>query len=141
MSSTHTISNEQIQDLMTKAREVVSRIPPNHDHTVSAAILTKDGKLVTGVNMSHFTGGPCAEPVAIATAVSHGYMPNELAAIVAMNKKRGVLNPCGRCRQQMRDLCPQIQVIVKEPSGEARLATIEELLPLAYVYPTESTQP
>jgi cytidine deaminase len=36
---------------------------PDQDgvHTVGAAVRDRDGRAFTGVNLYHFTGGPCAE--------------------------------------------------------------------------------
>ena len=38
------------------------------DHTVGCAILCSDGRIFTGINLFHFSGGPCAENVAFANA-------------------------------------------------------------------------
>jgi cytidine deaminase len=48
------------------------------------------------------------------------------------NDQRGVISPCGRCRQQMFDWYPHIKVIIKD-GNELRTATVDELLPFAYV--------
>lgn len=59
----------------------------------------------------------------------------EILCVVAVaNDARGVISPCGRCRQFMSDYYPGIRVIVKTGVGE-ELGTvgIDELLPYAYV--------
>jgi hypothetical protein len=59
-------------------------------HTVAAAARTTDGVLVTGMNLFHFTGGPCAELVVLATAA--GLTSAGIETIVAVGDRgRGVL--------------------------------------------------
>ncbi len=38
-------------------------------HTVGAAVRSADGRSFAGVNLYHFTGGPCAELVALGAHV------------------------------------------------------------------------
>lgn len=92
--------------------------------------------------MFHFSGGPCAENIAVANAAAAGVASAlspgigdgaTLTGIVAVaNEGRGVISPCGRCRQMMSDYYPDIQVIVKD-GQELKTAGIPELLPFAYV--------
>jgi cytidine deaminase len=61
-----------------------------------------------------------------------------VVSVVAVAKgERGVISPCGRCRQVMLDYHPWIRVIVRtgEGVGEEGLETVGlgELLPFAYV--------
>ena len=58
----------------------------------------------------------------------------QMATCVAVaNDNRGVISPCGRCRQMMLDYYPGIRVIVRNPAGELVTVGMEELLPYAYV--------
>lgn len=104
--------------------------------------------------MTHFNGGPCAELVVLGTAAAGGCgTPGTLTHMVAVrNDGVTVLSPCGRCRQVLMDLHPDIRVIVdtktgkKGPPGEAaaaegggsgglgslRVVNMDELLPFAY---------
>lgn len=43
------------------------------DHTVGCATLASDGRIFTGINIFHFSGGPCAESVALGNAAA-GYV-------------------------------------------------------------------
>ncbi|WP_433392467.1 cytidine deaminase [Micromonospora sp. KLBMP9576] len=100
------------------------------NHTVAAAARTTDGRVFTGVNVEHFTGGPCAEVIAIGAAATQGV--TELETIVAVGDRgRGVVAPCGRCRQVLRDYFPTIRVIVG-PMDELRVVHVAELLPETY---------
>jgi cytidine deaminase len=118
------------QELIAIATELISRRGDGVDHTVAAAARDATGTIHTGVNLHHFTGGPCAEVVAIAVAVSSSSEP--LTTIVAVGDRgRGVLSPCGRCRQIMADYFPELRVIV--PGEHA--VPVAELLPFAYTWP------
>jgi cytidine deaminase len=41
-----------------------------------------------------------------------------LCVVAVANNERGVINPCGRCKQFMFDYYPDIQVIVRTGVGE-----------------------
>lgn len=41
-------------------------------HTMGAAVRDAEGWIHVGVNLAHFTGGPCAELVALGTARANG---------------------------------------------------------------------
>jgi cytidine deaminase len=140
---------ESLVHAATAAIDVVpcgTPIRPNIHHTVASAALCSDGRIFTGINMHHFTGGPCAEPVVFANAaaggVASGSSPGfgspqgrgpKLTHVVAVaNNARGVISPCGRCRQMMLDFHPDIKVIVKDGNG-LRTVNVAELLPFAYI--------
>lgn len=98
-------------------------------HTMGAAVRDASGRIHVGVNLWHFTGGPCAELVALGTARANG--ARRIEAIVAVgNHGRGVVGPCGRDRQILFDYHPGIRVLLPTANG-VRAAAIEELLPLA----------
>jgi cytidine deaminase len=142
---------QEEHDLISVATAVINNISLSFKtHSVSSAVLTSDGRTFTGVNVSHFTGGLCAESVALGTAAAAGVIHENkedksdkkttLTHIVAVgNNDRGILNPCGRCRQTLLDMWPDIRVLVSEGpyiSAErekrARVVGIKELLPWAY---------
>jgi cytidine deaminase len=104
----------------------------SENHTVAAAARTTDGRVFTGVNVYHFTGGPCAEVVAIGAAATQG--AGDLETIVAVGDRgRGVIPPCGRCRQVLLDYFPSVKVIVGPPDG-LRAVPVTDLLPETYVW-------
>lgn len=104
-------------------------------HTMGAAVRAADGQMYAGVNLYHFTGGPCAELVALGAARAAG--ARELTHIVAVgNHGRGIKNPCGRDRQILADYYPQIRVVVMSPTGPISILGCE-LLPLVYDYHSE----
>ena len=98
-------------------------------HTVGAAVMAADYRMFAGVNLYHFTGGPCAELVTLAAARAQG--ARQIRSIVAVgNCGRGVLGPCGRDRQVFVDYHPAMRVIVPTPDG-LRSVLAADLLPLA----------
>lgn len=98
-------------------------------HTMGAAVRALDGRMFAGVNLYHFTGGPCAELVTLGAARAAG--ARELTTIVAVgNHGRGPIGPCGRDRQVLLDYHPSIRVVLPTAVG-VRSVTIADLMPLA----------
>ncbi|SED35297.1 cytidine deaminase [Streptomyces sp. 2131.1] len=125
---THDVDHELIE----AATHIARTRCRGDNHTMAAAARARDGRIVTAVNAYHFTGGPCAELVLLGAAAAQGAY--ELDTIVAVgDRDRGVVPPCGRCRQVLLDYFPSLRVIV---GGGERLRTvaIAELLPESYVW-------
>ncbi|WP_330265843.1 cytidine deaminase [Streptomyces griseorubiginosus] len=119
-------------ELVRAAADVARTRCRGDNHTVAAAGRARDGRIVTAVNAYHFTGGPCAELVLIGAAAAQGVY--ELDTIVAVgDRDRGVLPPCGRCRQALLDYFPAIDVIVGG-KDRVRSVPITDLLPESYVW-------
>ncbi|MFF9273869.1 cytidine/deoxycytidylate deaminase family protein [Streptomyces griseosporeus] len=120
------------RELVRAAAEVARTRCRGDNHTMAAAARARDGRIVTAVNAYHFTGGPCAELVLIGTAAAQGAY--DLDTVVAVgDRDRGVVPPCGRCRQVMFDYFPELRVIVGN-GDRMRAVPIAELLPETYVW-------
>jgi cytidine deaminase len=117
------------------ATELARGLGADANHTVAAAAMDTNGHIHTGVNVHHFTGGPCAELVAIGTAAAAGAGP--LVTIAAVGDHgRGLLAPCGRCRQVILDLHPDALVALPDKAtGKPTIAPISALLPHSYRHP------
>jgi cytidine deaminase len=130
------------QELIEFARQIVDANTDGEDgiYTMGAAVRAVDGAMYGGINVFHFTGGPCAELVALGHARASG--ARELSTIVAVgNWGRGPVGPCGRDRQVLFDYHPGIRVILPTPDG-VRSVRITDLMPLGAVWtPDEGTQP
>ncbi|MFI0509168.1 cytidine deaminase family protein [Streptomyces sp. WSLK1-5] len=128
-----TPQNRPVDHELVQAAEEVARTRCRGDnHTMAAAARARDGRIVTAVNAYHFTGGPCAELVLIGTAAAQGVY--ELDTIVAVgDRDRGIVPPCGRCRQVLLDYFPDIAVIVGT-GARIRAVRIMDLLPESYVW-------
>jgi cytidine deaminase len=146
--------------LIATANATIDAIPPfstaqfrTTDHTCAAAALASDGRVFTGINMFHYSSSLCAEntvltkaaEAGVSSALNPGYgvpteggeaqKPAELVLIVAvLNDGRGVISPCGRCRQILADYHPGIEVLVLDSdTREVKAVGIKELLPYAWV--------
>ncbi|MET9463967.1 cytidine deaminase [Streptomyces sp. NPDC006544] len=120
------------RELIEAAAHVARTRCRGDNHTMAAAARTQDGRIVTAVNAYHFTGGPCAELVLLGTAAAQGVY--ELDTIVAVgDRDRGVVSPCGRCRQVLLDYFPALKVIVGAGHG-TRTVSLTDLLPESYVW-------
>lgn len=106
-------TNPVDHELIEAAAHVARTRCRGDNHTMAAAARARDGRIVTAVNAYHFTGGPCAELVVVGAAAAQGVY--ELETIVAVgDRERGVVPPCGRCRQVLLDYFPGLEVIVGE---------------------------
>jgi cytidine deaminase len=102
------------------------------DFHVGAALLTAQGKVVSGCNVESASYGltNCAERNAIGQMV----MAGELAftAIVVYTPTPTPTAPCGACRQVLYEFGPDAEVIsVCDGDGVLR-STVAELLPGAF---------
>lgn len=119
-------------ELIRAAAHVARTRCRGDNHTMAAAARAQDGRIITAVNVYHFTGGPCAELVLIGAAAAQGAY--ELDTIVAVgDRDRGVVPPCGRCRQVLLDCFPALEVIVGN-DDRVRTVLIADLLPESYVW-------
>lgn len=120
----------QDNDLIKIAKDTVENYGDDSLHTVGAALLVNDGTIYTGVNVFAHGGGADAELIVLGQAISQGN--KDYKTIVAVgNKERGVIPPCGVCRQLLLDYAPDIFVIT-EFDGNIQKVKITELLPKAY---------
>ncbi|KUH38127.1 MULTISPECIES: ASCH domain-containing protein [Streptomyces] len=115
------------------AERLATALDSGPNHTVAAAAMDTDGRIHEAVNVHHFTGGPCAELVVLGAAAAAGAGP--LVTIAAAGDQgRGLIPPCGRCRQALLDLHPDVFVAVPTDDGPA-LRPIRKLLPDTYFFP------
>jgi cytidine deaminase len=105
---------------------------PYSKFKVGAALLCKDGTVVTGCNVENASYGLtcCAERTAIFKAVSEGW--REFKAIAVIGDTEGVCAPCGACRQVMAEFAPKMRVIIGNLAGQAVTMSVSEILPLAF---------
>lgn len=120
------------RELIDAAGEVLSRNFDVERHSVGAAVLTGSGKIYSAVNVESVGYGPCAEPIAIGSAISAG--EREIQRIVAVSGRTSpysVISPCGNCRQLMYEYAPDCLVIV-EIEGELVKVRVRDLFPAPY---------
>jgi len=111
-------------ELLKRADAVAAQAyAPYSRFLVGAAVLTRDGRVIEGVNVENaaYPLGICAERNAVSTAVTEGYRPGDFEAI-AINA-----SPCGGCRQWLHEM--GFDRVVFRNAGEVLTMTPAELLP------------
>lgn len=90
---------------------------------VGAALLLRDGRVVTGVNVENasYPLGMCAERCALARAVAEGVRPGDVEALAV------TASPCGGCRQWLVEF--GIERVAFMHEGELLERVPGELLP------------
>lgn len=137
MTEYRELTKDNICDLIAAAIEARrNSYSPYSHYQVGAALLTADGRVVTGCNIENAAYGPsnCAERTAFFKAVSDGV--REFSAIAIVGSPEGeeltqYAYPCGVCRQVMMEFCEpeSFQVIVAKSEADYRVMTLSELLP------------
>jgi cytidine deaminase len=90
---------------------------------VGAAVLARDGRVVTGANVESSSYGLtlCAERAALARAVAEGVRPGDVEAVAV------TASPCGACRQWLVDFA--VGRVLFPWQGELVERRPDELLP------------
>ncbi|BAL74333.1 MULTISPECIES: cytidine deaminase [Bradyrhizobium] len=128
------------EELIAAATNAISQRYRNDWQEVGAAMRTRDGRIVTGVNIDAYIGrnAICAEAIAIGRAITetgdHG-----IESIVAVRHPKpgepgniAVVSPCGTCRELIHDYDAKAKVIVPDDGRAPKVVTIGELLPNKY---------
>lgn len=112
---------------------------PYSHFQVGAALLTSDGRIVTGCNIENAGYSPtnCAERTAFFKAVSEGIYDFSAIAIVGGAKEAAKLElcaPCGVCRQVMMEFCDPktFRILLARSEEDYREFTLEQLLPMGF---------
>jgi cytidine deaminase len=103
---------------------------PYSGFNVGAAVLTRDGRVITGVNVENasYPLGLCAERSALARAVAEGIRPGEVEAVAV------TASPCGGCRQWMLEF--GVDRVAFMHDGELLVRRPDELLPDSFELPS-----
>jgi len=126
--------------LIEAASEAIKRRYRDDWQEVGAALRTRSGRIVTGVNLDAYLGrmAVCAEAVALGKVVTDlGEVG--IDTIVAVrhppptdkDQTIAVVSPCGACRELIWDYDRNARVIVPSDKGPTVVA-IGELLPNKY---------
>ena len=131
------ISQPQIDDLRARARAAAANAYAPYSHfRVGAAILLKDGSVVTGCNVENasYRLTTCAEQSAISSAVALHGPTIQIQAVVIVNLNDTASQPCGGCRQTIHEFSsPQTEVYFPAADGTLTRSTVAELLPHAFI--------
>ena len=124
----------EIQELLNEAYKITGIYNPSKtckSGSVGAALLTRAGNIYTGVCIDCACGiGFCAEHSAIADMLKR--KESEIEMLVAVNERRGIAPPCGRCREliyQINKSNADTQIVISDDET----ITLKELLPLHWL--------
>jgi cytidine deaminase len=127
-------------ELIEAASKAITARYRNDWQEVGAAMRTRDGRIVTGVNLDAYLGrmAVCAEAVALGRAITD-IGETGIDTIVAVRHPKPteadrdvtVVSPCGSCRELIWDYDRNARVIVPGEKGPT-ITTIGELLPNKY---------
>ena len=118
------------QELLAAADAAAARAyAPYSKFQVGAAVLTRAGKVVEGVNVENaaYPLGICAERTAFARAISEGHRPGDFEAVAL------TASPCGGCRQWLLEM--GVERVIFRSGGRVLTMTAEELLPESFELP------
>ncbi|MBY0519736.1 MAG: cytidine deaminase [Sphingomonas sp.] len=143
------MSNNDVRDrLITAARNASRHAHAPYSHFgVGAALLLRDGTIVTGANVENASYGLslCAETVAVATASAQGRL-SDIVAVGVVGGQIGddgvpcgdaPVTPCGRCRQVLNEAAQMsgVDLVIHCGAGAGEVVesfTLSELLPRAF---------
>ncbi len=124
------------QELFEKAKEASRNSYAIFSHfKVSAAILLKDGRIYTGVNIenSSYPLSMCAERTCLFKAYSEGIRKDDIKELLIYHPGSDTLPyPCGGCRQVMSDLMYKESLVTVSNDVENKSYKLEELLPYSF---------
>lgn len=120
------MENKELYRLAVEAMK--NSYAPFSRFTVGAALLARDGRVFTGVNVENSSYGAtiCAERTAFVKAVSEGCREFDRIAITC---NEGAAWPCGICRQFMYEFGADLKVVTGDDEENLREMTLNELLP------------
>lgn len=135
------LPESQIKQLIDQALTARKRAyVPYSNFQVGAALLLKNGDIVTGCNIENaaYTPCNCAERTAFFKAVSEGHREFVAIAVVGAHKEhdipQAICAPCGVCRQVMLEFCDKdsFLVIMAKSPDEYKVVSLSELVPYSF---------
>jgi cytidine deaminase len=114
-------------ELLQAAQDAAERAyAPYSRFQVGAAVLARDGRVVSGVNVENaaYPLGVCAERAALARAVAEGIRPGDVEAVAI------TASPCGGCRQWLLEF--GADRVIFQTGDELIVRRPEELLPHSF---------
>lgn len=130
---------EKDKTLIAAATDVIKSRYRDDWQEVGAALFTREGRLITGVNIDAYVGrgAVCAEAIAIGRAITENGDKGIDTIVAVRHPKPGepgdivVVSPCGTCRELIHDYDAKARVIVPGNGGPT-IMSIGELLPNKY---------
>ena len=124
-------------ELINKAKDAMKfSYSPYSGFKVGSALICKNGKVFTGVNIENasFSATNCAERTAFFKGISEG--EKDFCKIAVVGGKGGKITdfcpPCGVCRQVMAQFCEKDFEILLFNGEIIKKYTLEEILPVSF---------
>lgn len=94
---------------------------------VGCAVLTRDGRVIDGVNVENaaYPLSSCAERTTFSRAIAEGYRPGDFVVAAITH------SPCGGCRQWLAEM--KVERVVFRNGGRVVHMTLDELLPEQFI--------
>ncbi|MEJ6952024.1 cytidine deaminase [Natronospora cellulosivora (SeqCode)] len=127
------MDDKEIIKLIKEAKKArANAYSPYSKFPVGAALLTKEGKIFSGVNIENASYGlsNCAERTAIFKALSEGYKDFTAIAVIADTERP--VPPCGSCRQVIYEFAENLTIIMSNLNYQYKKMSIRDLLPGAF---------
>ena len=131
--------SKQDNKLIAAAKKVYENAyAPYSKFKVGAALLMKDGKIISGANVENGSFGlsNCAERTAMFYAYSQGYNKDDIVKMAVVANTDKAISPCGACRQVISELLNQdCPIILTNISGtDIKVSNSKELLPYTFSF-------
>lgn len=124
---------KRLMEAAVKAME--NAYVPYSKFQVGAALLLKNGEIITGCNVENASYGlcNCAERTALFRAYALGYRKDDIIAMSVAGATDGPISPCGACRQVMAELLnSNTPVYLTNVKFDVKETSVEELLPYSF---------
>lgn len=124
---------KKLMEAAVKAME--NAYVPYSKFQVGAALLLKNGEIITGCNIENASYGlcNCGERTALFRAYALGYRKDDIVAMSVAGATDGPISPCGACRQVMAELLnPNTPVYLTNVKGDVKETSVKELLPYSF---------
>ena len=128
------MDDKTLMQLAEKVRKTA--YAPYSNFKVGCALLTKSGKVYTGINIENASFSPtnCAERTAFFKAISEGEREFKAIAICGGENESAdeICAPCGVCRQVMAEFCKGDFIVILGNVDKMQRHTLSSLLPLSF---------
>jgi len=132
-------------ELYTAAHQLLLTAHHSENHRVAAAMRGASGAIYLGLHIGSKRINVCAESSALANArmAQEASITSSVAVSMDEHGEPQVTNPCGVCRELLRNYGAEATVLV-DAGGEVGTVNLKELLPYPWMRATETewtTQP
>jgi len=129
------ISDESLDSLLNQATHSAKMsYSPYSGFKVGAALLLRDGHIVTGTNVENASFGLtiCAERSALVRAVSEFGPGIRIDAVAVANLNEAASPPCGACRQMLAEFAAPDAFVIFPAAAGMKTMRFDEILPLGF---------